>query len=531
MSKSPAIAILRTVHGVIGLWVLSSVAANGQGVALVPLAEVPNRVAAGEQPRVRGVMTADIVRGYLFIEDASGAICLRLGDSKSFVAGDLVEATVKAYDARDFWYLADTAVLVEKAEPPEPEVVAGNALTVEWHNGRSVSMSGHVLSNSRTTRSHLVDGAFVPVTYDVITVDCGGIPVRLCFDLGTDLRERCLEGSLVRFSGSARVHDIRDWPVSPYAAVWIDDPGTVEILALPALFERREVRKVARIGAQALLAAGLLALLAFLLHRRRLRQLQDRYDEMEGRVAERTEELREALERERKLGLVKSDFVSLVSHEFRTPLGVIMSATDVLRRYFDRLDPEKRQRHLEMVCNATGNLAAMVDEVLLLGQMDDGRVTLAVEALDLERLCRVIGDELNSATRGIAPIHFEAATPLEGACGDESLLRHMLSNLLSNACKYSHEGEPVRFEVAREGGIAKFVIADRGIGIPEEDRARLFNTFTRGSNVGEMPGTGLGLVIVKRCVDLHGGTLTLDSRTDVGTTATVLLPLFAPIET
>jgi len=106
------------------------------------------------------------------------------------------------------------------------------------------------------------------------------------------------------------------------------------------------------------------------------------------------------------------------------------------------------------------------------------------------------------------------------------VVRHILSNLLSNACKYSHPGSPVDFTLSREGNDARLVIADQGIGIPEADQRRLFTSFTRGSNVGPRPGTGLGLVVVRRCVDLHGGRMSLTSAPGRGTTVTVDLPVF-----
>jgi signal transduction histidine kinase len=110
--------------------------------------------------------------------------------------------------------------------------------------------------------------------------------------------------------------------------------------------------------------------------------------------------------------------------------------------------------------------------------------------------------------------------------GDEVALRHILTNLISNAVKYSDPGQPVEFEAARDGEDAVFTIRDHGIGIPEEDQAQIFRTFTRGTNVGNRPGTGLGLVIVQRCAVLHGGSVQLDSIPGQGTTATVRLPLW-----
>jgi len=248
---------------------------------------------------------------------------------------------------------------------------------------------------------------------------------------------------------------------------------------------------------------------------------------LEQRVADRTEDLRLALSREKELGEMKSSFVSMVSHEFRTPLGVIASAADVLQRYFDRLTPEKRDDHWTMIHRSTKNLSSLIEEVLLLGRVEDGRMKFAPVAMDVEKFCRGLADEVFSATRGVCPIHFESHGALTEALSDESVLRHILTNLLSNACKYSEPGQPVDFHLRRENGSAVFTVRDRGIGIPEEDQAKLFTSFTRARNVGNRPGTGLGLVVVQRCVQVHGGELKLASTVGVGTTVTVTLPLFS----
>jgi signal transduction histidine kinase len=248
--------------------------------------------------------------------------------------------------------------------------------------------------------------------------------------------------------------------------------------------------------------------------------------DLEQRVAKRTEDLHVALARERELGEMKSNFVSLVSHEFRTPLGVIMSAADVLHRYFERLAPEKRARHLDMILKSTRNLAELIEEVLLLGRVEEGRMQFTPVAIDLEKTCRALCDEVKSDTNAACPIEFAAAVPLAGAVSDEGILRHILTNLMSNAVKYSEPGRPVELSASRSNGDVVFAVRDHGIGIPAEDRQRLFTSFTRGSNVGNRPGTGLGLVVVHRCVQLHGGSIAIDSAVGEGTTVTVKLPAF-----
>lgn len=238
-------------------------------------------------------------------------------------------------------------------------------------------------------------------------------------------------------------------------------------------------------------------------------------------------ELDRALASERELGELKSRFVSLVSHEFRTPLGITMSAVELLRHYSDRLPPEKLAELLNDIHGATLRMSGLMEQVLLLGRVEAGKVTFQSAPLDLRTLGGKFIDEMHSVTNGRCPIEFRAEGNLDGARGDEGLLRHIFSNLLSNAAKYSPNGAPVEFRVQREGDTALFVVRDRGIGIPLEDQPRLFEAFHRAGNVGETPGTGLGLLIVKRCVEMHHGAIAFDSRAGEGTTFTVRLPLFA----
>ncbi len=146
--------------------------------------------------------------------------------------------------------------------------------------------------------------------------------------------------------------------------------------------------------------------------------------------------------------------------------------------------------------------------------------------LDLRAFCLRLRDEMRSSANHSGSIEVTAQHLAGEAAADESLLRHIFTNLLSNALKYSDPGGTVEFSVVRRERDAIFEVQDRGIGIPEEDLDELFQTFRRGGNVGERPGTGLGLVIVKRCVELHGGAIGVRNREGGGTTVTVRLPLF-----
>jgi signal transduction histidine kinase len=204
-----------------------------------------------------------------------------------------------------------------------------------------------------------------------------------------------------------------------------------------------------------------------------------------------------------------------------------MSSAEILQEYLERLDPAERREHLESIRKNSRRMAELMEEVLLLGQVEAGRLDLNPAPLDLEVLCRRIADEVLSATSHRCPIRLSVSAGKGEALVDERLLRHILTNLLSNAVKYSPDGASVTFALERQGRDTVFQIRDQGIGIPKADREWLCRAFHRGRNVGDRPGTGLGLVIVKRCVELHRGTLQFESEEGQGTTAVVRLPLFA----
>lgn len=241
-------------------------------------------------------------------------------------------------------------------------------------------------------------------------------------------------------------------------------------------------------------------------------------------------ELIHALEREREVSQVRKDFVAMVSHEFRTPLGIIASSAGLLEKYFDRLGVEERREHLASIRGNTRRMSQLMEEVLLYGRVEEGRLACEPRPLRLEALCRVIVDELRSATHHRCPIRLQTGSLPEPLAADERLLRPILSNLLGNAVKYSPPGSPVDLEVEVADAQVRMVVRDHGCGIPAADLPLLFEPFRRGTNVGQVPGTGLGLAIVRRCVRLHQGTLDLASEAGVGTTVTVRLPLLPPVE-
>jgi signal transduction histidine kinase len=238
------------------------------------------------------------------------------------------------------------------------------------------------------------------------------------------------------------------------------------------------------------------------------------------------EELLKTLEREKELSQLKSNFVSMVSHEFRTPLSIIQSSAELLRDFHKKMQPAEREEQLDSISRNGRRMAGMMEEVLVLSRLDAGKLDFQPAALDLNLLFRRIVDEVLSATNRRCSIELSLDSVPAEAQADERLLSHIFTNLLSNAVKYSEAGSAAHFFVSRDGREAVCAIRDKGIGIPEEDQQHLFSAFHRGSNVGTRPGTGLGLLLVKRCTDLHGGKVQVESQLGEGTTVTVRFPAF-----
>ena len=239
------------------------------------------------------------------------------------------------------------------------------------------------------------------------------------------------------------------------------------------------------------------------------------------------EEVLKSLEREKELGQLKSNFVSMVSHEFRTPLGIIQSSAELLRDFHPRMQAGERNEQLASISRNTQRMAGMMEEILVLSQLDAGKLMFQPAPLDLNIYCHRLVDEVLSATNRRCQIELSLSSIPCTAEADERLLGHIFTNLLSNAVKYSEPSATVHWTVERRGSDAVCVIRDCGIGISEKDQERLFTAFHRGSNVGTRAGTGLGLVLVKRCAELHGGKVQINSKIGEGTTAIVKLPVFA----
>lgn len=337
-------------------------------------------------------------------------------------------------------------------------------------------------------------------------------------------------GTVTHFNTDSRLH-VRGVVTASYypeIRVWLSTPSDVQSLGVATEVVTR------RLWIGLAIAAGIVVSLvgwAFMLQRSRL-AIRELNANLEARVTERTAELAaakddlaHALSQERELGELKSRFVSLVSHEFRTPLGITMSAVEVLRHFGNKIAPEKHAELYNDIHAATLQMSGLMEQVLLLGRAEAGKIGWQPMPTDLKTLCEKIVDEVLSATNSRCPVTFISKGDFGEAMMDESLIRHIAGNLLSNAVKYSPENSPVTFTLLREGEEVILKVQDRGIGIPKADQAKLFEAFHRASNVGETPGTGLGLLLVKQCVDQHRGCIQMESEEGRGTTFVVRLPL------
>ncbi|HYX19095.1 MAG TPA: ATP-binding protein [Nostoc sp.] len=263
--------------------------------------------------------------------------------------------------------------------------------------------------------------------------------------------------------------------------------------------------------------------------------IKRRFDQINGVVivfwdlSERrqTKFLEQALEKEQELNRLKSLFISTVSHEFRNPLTVIQTAVELIEMQGANLTDAKRAIYLKRIQGAVQSLEKLMEEVLFMGRAEAEKLVYNPAPLNLEQFCLELIEDFSIAEDSLYEIVFTSHSDRNNAVMDERLLHYLFENLLSNAVKYSPEGGNIKFDLICDpiDKVAIFYIQDQGIGIPEPDQARLFESFYRASNVQSIQGTGLGLVIVKRCVDAHRGQISVTSQVGVGSTFTVILPL------
>jgi PAS domain S-box-containing protein len=249
-----------------------------------------------------------------------------------------------------------------------------------------------------------------------------------------------------------------------------------------------------------------------------------------GVVADITErkrlaELNSALEQERELGILKTRFFSMASHEFRTPLSTVLAAAQILENSPQTWeDVEKTSRNLRRIQTSVKNMVQLLDDILTINRAETGKLEFNPQWLDLEKFCCQFVEELRLGEGAEHTLEFQRLGKWRNTYLDEKLLRSILGNLLSNAIKYSPKNTVVQCLLKFKTNQAIIQIRDRGIGIAVEDRKQLFEPFHRGSNVRNIPGTGLGLMVVKKCIDLHSGKIAIASKLDSGTVVNVTLP-------
>lgn len=235
------------------------------------------------------------------------------------------------------------------------------------------------------------------------------------------------------------------------------------------------------------------------------------------------DELAKALAAERELGELKSRFVSMASHEFRTPLSAILTSASLIEKYPASDQQEKRLRHVHRIKSSVNHLNNILEEFLSVGRLEEGRVEATWSWVELPGLIDEVVTDLQDMLKTGQTIQTQLTCP-KPVFSDPSLLRKILVNVLSNALKYSGETQTVHITAHCQQTTFQLTVRDEGIGISADDQKHLFERFFRARNATNFAGTGLGLHIVARYLELLGGTIELVSQLDKGTTVTLTFP-------
>lgn len=233
-------------------------------------------------------------------------------------------------------------------------------------------------------------------------------------------------------------------------------------------------------------------------------------------------DLHDALSKEKELNEIKSRFVSMASHEFRTPLSTVLSSAALTGKYTKSDEQEKRDKHLKRIKDSVKHLNDILEDFLSLGRLEEGRVKVQPESINVPGFLTEIIEELHAITKPGQTIDV-VCREVKTFTTDKKLLKNILINLLSNAVKFSDPGKPIKLEARAMAQHLEISVADKGIGISKEDMEHLFSSFYRGKNAFNIQGTGLGLHIVKRYAELMNATVEVQSELNAGTTVTVIL--------
>lgn len=234
-------------------------------------------------------------------------------------------------------------------------------------------------------------------------------------------------------------------------------------------------------------------------------------------------QLNRELEQTQSLSNLRFRFFSMASHELRTPLSTLLLSSESLQVNYSQLTDEQKQANIQRIHLTAKRMSQQIADLLMLTRAEVGKPDFHPELLDLEPFCQQVVEEMQLSIR--QPIQLTSSTSLTKGFLDKQLLRSLLTNLLSNAAKYSPPDAPIELTLEDNSSHVTLQVRDRGIGIPAADQSQVWDSFYRGSNVGAVTGAGLGLAVVKTCVELHHGRWTIDSTEGQGTTVTVHLPL------
>jgi PAS domain S-box-containing protein len=238
------------------------------------------------------------------------------------------------------------------------------------------------------------------------------------------------------------------------------------------------------------------------------------------------EEVSLSLEKEKELGQLKSRFVSMASHEFRTPLSAIQLSAVLVDKYAQPFNNPHITKHVKKIKNAVGNLTAILNDFLSLEKLEAGKVEPAFAEFDLVKLAEEITEELQMVAKDDQDIFYQHSGAGNMVILDANLLKNCIINLITNAIKYSGENTFIEFNTEISEKECRVTVSDNGIGIPEADQKHLFEAFFRAHNTGNIPGTGLGLNIVNRYVGLMHGHINFESNVNKGTAFTLIFPKY-----
>ena len=327
---------------------------------------------------------------------------------------------------------------------------------------------------------------------------------------------------------------------------------TAPLILLTGQSDRETDEKAMRLGASDYLVKGTISpnelersIRYSIEHAINLQEIQSLNSALEDRVEKRTMELaeaikklektnrslqeaqleiRKALQKEKELHELKSRFVTIASHEFRTPLATVLSSASLIGKYKNTEDDDKRQKHVDRIKSAVSNLTAILNDFLSISRIEEGKIYNVPCSFNLEVFCLEITEELQGFVKQGQQIQYQHFGAQKTVNLDKQLMKNILLNLLSNASKYSPENKVIYFTTEIKNNALTITVKDEGIGIPDVDKVHLFDPFFRAQNVTSIQGTGLGLNIVKKYVDIMGGSISYQSMLDEGTTFIISFP-------